>query len=130
MTDVVLQVSGIMALPGIYNNISTPVLWGTYWLAYLVGGILFTVSSALYVLETQKKWYLPAPKVLGWWIGILNLIGSVGWTLSASFGYCSPSWCAYQSNLSTLWASFAFLFGSLLLWYEALDKYPVHRAEA
>ncbi|KAF2158427.1 hypothetical protein M409DRAFT_31059 [Zasmidium cellare ATCC 36951] len=127
---VVFYVSGIMALPGIYNKISTPVLWGTYWLAYLVGGVLFTVSSLLYVLETQKKWWLPAPKVLGWWIGVFNLTGSVGWVLSASFGYCSPSWCAYQSNLSTLWASFAFLFGSLLLWYEALDKYPVYRAKA
>lgn len=74
----IFYVSGIMALPGIYNKISTPVLWGTYWLAYLVGGILFIVSSALYMLETQKKWYQPAPTVLGWWIGVWNMVGSVG----------------------------------------------------
>ena len=43
----IFYISGIMALPGIYNNISTPVLYGTYWLAYLVGGILFVVSSVL-----------------------------------------------------------------------------------
>ncbi|KAL9073644.1 MAG: hypothetical protein Q9157_004674 [Trypethelium eluteriae] len=125
---VIFYVSGIMALPGIYNKISTPVLDGTYWLAYLVGGILFVISSVFYVLETQSAWYIPAPKLIGWWIGVLNLIGSVGWTLSASFGYCSASWCVYQSNLSLLWASWAFLFGSGLLWYEALDKYPVERA--
>ncbi|CAK3926089.1 integral membrane [Lecanosticta acicola] len=124
----VFYVSGIMSLPGIYDKISTPVLYGTYWLAYLVGGILFIVSSVLYMLETQKTWWKPAPSVIGWWIGVWNLIGSIGWTLSAAFGYCTPSWCEYQSDLSLIWASFAFLFGSLLLWYEALDKYPVKRA--
>lgn len=125
---VIFYVSGIMALPWIYDKISQPVLYGTYWLAYLGGGILFVVSSALYMLETQPKWYLPAPRVLGWWIGTFNMIGSVGWTLSAAFGYCTASWCEYQSDLSLLWASLAFLMGSLLLWYEAMDKYPVIRA--
>lgn len=125
---VIFYISGIMALPGIINNLSQGVLWGIYWLAYLVGGVLFTVSSVLYVLETQPTWYTPAPSVIGWWIGVWNLIGSIGWTLSASFGYCSASWCEYQSDLSLLWASVAFLIGSLLLWYEALDKYPVVRA--
>ncbi len=117
-----------MALPAIYDNLSQGVLWGVYWLAYLVGGILFVVASAMYMLETQPTWYTPAPHLLGWWIGLWNTIGSVGWVLSASFGYCSASWCGYQSDLSLLWASVAYLIGSLLLWYEALDKYPVERA--
>lgn len=82
----IFYISGIMALPGIVNNISRPVLLGTYWLAYLAGGILFVTSSFFYIIETQPKWYTPAPHVLGWWIGIFNLIGGVGWTLSASFG--------------------------------------------
>lgn len=119
-----------MALPGIYNNTSQPVLWGVYWLAYLIGGILFVTASLLYMLEVQPKWYKPAPKRIGWWIGTWNLVGSVGWTLSASFGYCSASWCEYQSDLSLLWASIAFLIGSALLWYEAMDKHPVKIAKA
>lgn len=124
----VFYISGIMALPGIYNNLSQGVAYGVYWLAYLVGGILFVVSSAFYMLETQPNWYTPAPRLLGWWIGVWNMIGSVGWTLSASFGYCSASWCSYQSDLTLLWASAAFMIGSFLLWYEALDKYVVQRA--
>lgn len=123
----IFYISGIMALPGIYNNTSQPVLWGVYWLAYLVGGIFFIISSALYVIETQQKWWKPSFHLLGWWIGVWNLIGSVGWTLSASFGYCNTHWCEYQSDLSLLWASVAFLVGSMLLWYEALDKYPVEK---
>lgn len=125
---VIFYISGIMALPWIYDACSQAVLWGVYWLAYLVGGIFFVASSALYMLETQPTWYTPAPHVLGWWIGVWNMIGSLGWTLSASFGYCSTSWCAYQSDLTLVWASTAFLTGSLLLWYESLDKYPVVRA--
>ncbi|EME38238.1 hypothetical protein DOTSEDRAFT_83702 [Dothistroma septosporum NZE10] len=127
---IIFYISGIMTLPGIINNISTPVLWGTYWLAYLVGGILFVLASLLYMLETQPSWWKPAPRLIGWWIGAWNLVGSVGWTMSAAFGYCTAHWCEYQSDLSLLWASIAFLVGSVLLWYEALDKHPVVRAKS
>ncbi|KAI6824839.1 hypothetical protein KC332_g8325 [Hortaea werneckii] len=123
----VFWVSGLLALPGIYNHLSQGVLQGIYWLTYLVGGVLFVISSLLYMLETQEKWYLPAPHALGWWIGAFNMIGSVGWTLSAAFGYCTTSWCGYQGDLSLLWASIAYLIGSVLLWYEAMEKYPVVR---
>jgi hypothetical protein len=121
----IFYVCGICSLPGIYSNMSLGVARGVYWLTYLVGGVLFIVSSVLYMLEVQPNWYTPAPRVLGWHIGLWNLVGSVGWTLSASFGYCTASWCEYQGQLSLTWASVAFLIGSLLLWYEALDKYPV-----
>ena len=33
--------------------------------------------------------------------------------------------CEYQSDLTLTWASIAFLIGSLILWYEAINKYPV-----
>ncbi|RMY73383.1 hypothetical protein D0862_14296 [Hortaea werneckii] len=123
----IFWVSGLLALPGIYNHLSQGVLQGIYWLTYLVGGVLFVISSLLYMLETQERWYLPAPHALGWWIGAFNMIGSVGWTLSAAFGYCTTSWCGYQGDLSLLWASIAYLIGSVLLWYEAMEKYPVVR---
>jgi hypothetical protein len=123
----VFYVSGICTLPPIYNNMSRGALEGVYYLTYLVGGVLFVISSVLYVLETQPTWYTPAPHLLGWHIGVWNLIGSVGWTLAASFGYCTPSWCAYQGDLTLIWASVAFLIGSMLLWYEALQKYPVEK---
>lgn len=123
----VFYVSGVLDIPGVYDHLPQGVLWGVYWLTYLVGGVIFVVASALYMLEVQPNWYTPAPHLLGWHIGVWNLIGSIGWTLSASLGYCSASWCSYQSNLSLLWASTAYMIGSVLLWYEALDKYPVER---
>ncbi|KAJ5601868.1 hypothetical protein N7510_011402 [Penicillium lagena] len=123
----IFYICGICTLPPIFNNLSRGALEGLYYLTYLVGGVFFVISSLLYVLETQPTWYTPAPHLLGWHIGVWNLIGSVGWTLAASFGYCTPSWCAYQGDLTLIWASAAFLIGSMLLWYEALQKYPVEK---
>lgn len=48
----------------------------------------------------DEKWYKPAPHVIGWHAGLWNLIGAVEWILSASFGYCSASWCEYQGDLT------------------------------
>lgn len=124
---IIFWVSGIMSLPQINQNVSLETMFATYWLAYLVGGLHFVTASILYMVETQDRWYMPNPRALGWWVGAWNLVGSVGWTLSASFGYCQETWCTFQSHLSLLWASCAFLIGSLLLWYEAMEKYPVER---
>ena len=120
-------VTGICSLPGIYSNMSTDVARGTYWLAYLIGGVLFFIASILYMLETQSTWYTPAPHLLGWNIGLWNSIGSVGWTLAASLGYCTSSGCEYQGELTLIWASAAFFIGSMLQWYEALEKYPIDK---
>lgn len=39
------------------------------------------------MLETQPKWYIPAWNVLGWHIGFWNLIGALGFTVSASTSF-------------------------------------------
>ena len=80
------------------------------------------------MLENQTAWWKPAQHLLGWHMGVWNLIGSVGWTLAASLGYCTSSWCEYQGQLTLIWASLAFFVGSMLLWYEALGQYPVEKA--
>jgi hypothetical protein len=94
------------------------------------------------MLETQQKWYLPAPKVLGWHIGVWNLIGvrsctltpfshadrrkGIGFTLCGALGFgAANSGCVYQGSLATFWGSWCFLIGSAIQWFEALDKHPV-----
>ena len=124
----IFYITGICSLPGIYDHMSLGVARGVYWLSYLVGGVLFIISALLYMLENQTAWWKPAPHLLGWHIGVWNLVGGVGWTLAASLGYCTSSWCEYQGQLTLIWASFAFFVGSMLLWYEALEKYPVEEA--
>ena len=117
----IFYICGILSLPGI--ELTKVERQGAYYFPYVFGGVLFATSSILYILETQPNWYTPQPFNIGWHIGVFNFIGGVGWTLAAAFGFCDPYWCKYQSELSLIWASCAFSFGSALQWYESLDKY-------
>jgi hypothetical protein len=121
----VFWISGFTALPGIYNKMSRTVTIVLYWTPQVVGGTGFILSGLLFMLETQSRWYKPAFGTLGWWIGAWNLIGGVGFTLCPAFGYDTSEWAQYQACLSTFWGSWAFLIGSVLQWYESLEKFPV-----
>jgi len=121
----VFWISGFTALPGINNKLSSAALNGAYWFPQILGGSGFIVSGTLFMIETQKHWWQPAPSVLGWHIGLWNLIGGVGFTLCPAFGIDTASWAQYQASCSTFWGSWAFLIGSLIQLYESLEKNPV-----
>ncbi|KAH7356575.1 integral membrane protein [Rhexocercosporidium sp. MPI-PUGE-AT-0058] len=123
----IFWISGFTALPPIYSRLtSTAAQNGAYWLPQVLGGTGFIISGFLFMVETQQKWYLPAPKVLGWHIGVWNLIGGIGFTLCGALGFAaSNSGCVYQGSLATFWGSWCFLVGSVIQWYESLDKHPV-----
>ncbi|KAL8827104.1 MAG: hypothetical protein Q9191_003387 [Dirinaria sp. TL-2023a] len=122
----IFWLSGLTALPGINTILSQNALDGIYWAPQIVGGTGFIISGTLFMLETQTIWYVPAPGVLGWHIGFWNLVGAYGFTLCGALGpaYAS-SGAQYEASLATFWGSWAFLIGSLIQWYESLDKYPV-----
>lgn len=121
----IFWISGLTALPGIYDRMSRPITIIFYWTAQVLGGSGFIISGTLFMLETQSKWWKPAFKTLGWWIGFWNLIGGIGFTMCPAFGYDQESWAQYQACLSTFWGSWAFLIGSVIQWYESLEKFPV-----
>lgn len=121
----IFWIAGFTALPGIYDTLAPDALAGAYWTPQVIGGVGFVTSGFLFMLETQPNWYTPAPRTLGWHIGLWNLVGGVGFTLCPAFGYSTKSWAEYQASLSTFWGSWAFLVGSAVQWYESLQKYPV-----
>jgi len=55
------------------------------------------------MIETQKHWWQPAPKVLGWHIGFWNLIGGFGSVLR--FPPCSDAHadCFQVHVMSRFW---------------------------
>ncbi|KAK3360298.1 hypothetical protein B0T25DRAFT_515627 [Lasiosphaeria hispida] len=122
----VFWVSGFTALPPLYAALSDPAVTGAYWLPQVAGGTGFIVSSALFMLEVQDRWYRPALRLLGWHIGFWNLVGSVGFTLCGGLGFgIAGVGVEYAATLATFVGSWAFLIGSVIQWYESLDKYPV-----
>ena len=107
----IFWIAGFTALPGIYNHLDVAETNGVYWTPQVIGGTGFVVSGILFMIETQKKWYMPAPKVLGWHIGLWNFIGGVGFTLCPIFGFSSIN-IGFQAACSTFWGSWAFMIGS------------------
>lgn len=82
----IFWISGFTALPGIMNNLSPELSDGVFWTPQVIGGSGFILSGWLFMIETQKHWWQPAPTVLGWHIGFWNLIGGFGSVLvSPSF---------------------------------------------
>jgi hypothetical protein len=72
----IFWIAGIAALPPVLDRLTSVTAQNcVYWLPQVIGGSGFIVSGTLFMLETQKKWYIPAPKVLGWHIAVWNLIG-------------------------------------------------------
>ena len=99
----------------------------------VVGGMGFIMSSAILMYEVQTKWWRLAPGDIGWqgrWslrasltlVGFWNLIGAIGFTLCGALGYAHGSKTEYQSGLSTFWASWAFLIGSVVQLFEAIFR--------
>jgi hypothetical protein len=52
----IFWISGVTALPPIYNALSVPVMNGVYWAPQVVGGTGFIVSGLLFMTEVQEKW--------------------------------------------------------------------------
>lgn len=101
----VFGISGITALPGILDHLEPQwVLNVAYWIPQVIGGSGFIVSSSLYMLETQRKWYIPAPNLLGWHVAFWNLIGAIGFTLCGALGMAyGNSGAQFQAGLATFW---------------------------
>ena len=55
--------------------------------------------------------YIPAPSLLGWHIGLWNLIGAIGFTLCGALGFADDDGgpIEYALTLSTFVGSWAFL---------------------
>jgi len=76
----------------------------------VIGGSGFIISGILFMVETQPKWYMPAPKILGWHVGFWNLLGGIGFTMCGGFGFAlSVASFEYASALCTFVGGWAFL---------------------
>ncbi|KAK1044347.1 hypothetical protein LTS16_007430 [Friedmanniomyces endolithicus] len=68
----------VVIMPDILDSLDTWQTNAAYWIPQIVASALFLIASIMFTWETQEKWWKPEPGVLGWWIGFLSVIGSVG----------------------------------------------------
>ncbi|WVW81228.1 hypothetical protein I302_103219 [Kwoniella bestiolae CBS 10118] len=126
----IFWVSTLTGLPGVIPGFadgggSQAIIDIFFWTPQVVGGTGFIISSLIIMIEVQKKWWQPNVMEIGWWVGVWNLIGAIGFTLCGALGYASSSSKAeYQSGLSTFWGSWAFLLGSFCQVWEVIWREP------
>jgi YrhK-like protein len=88
------------------------------WRPDALGSIAFLVASVLAFLDASRGVVAGRSKPMDWWIGIVNLLGSIAFGVSAVAAYVLPSGNlrnAELSNLGTLVGAVCFLVGAILL---------------
>lgn len=89
------------------------------WLPNILGSILFLLSGYLAFIETCHAHWAWQPKSLTWWIVFINLLGCIGFTISAVYSIALPgteNGTAVAVALAfTLQGAICFLAGSLLM---------------
>jgi hypothetical protein len=94
------------------------------WAPNIIGSILFLASGYLAFIETCHAHWAWKPSSLSWWVVFINLLGCVGFMISAAFAMFLPE----PSNIEritlsiafTLLGAIGFLVGSLLMLPESV----------
>lgn len=126
----------ICGIPGVIGASQWQLQQTFIWTMQTVGSVFFIVSSWILMVEEQPNWYMPACGRIGWQSAFWNLVGAIGFLLSAVFGYlanwegrgvvCCQLW---GTAFNTYWGSWAFLIASVLLYYEVESKQPASFSE-
>ncbi len=95
------------------------------WTPDALGSVCFLVSSQLAFSVVCGRWFALGPRTRDWWIGLVNLLGSVAFGVSAVASLIQPSThepvSAHVANGATAAGALGFLIGALLL-YPRGDK--------
>lgn len=89
------------------------------WAPNIIGSILFLASGYLAFIETCHAHWAWKPNSLSWWVVFTNLLGCVGFMISAGFAIFLPeppnTEAVTVSVAFTLLGAIGFLVGSLLM---------------
>ena len=100
------------------SNLSVAAEDQRVWRPDALGSIAFLVASGLALMDARRGIIAGQPKPAEWRIGIINLLGSIAFGVSAVAAYVLPSgsvWDAELANLGTLVGAVFFLIGAVLL---------------
>jgi hypothetical protein len=96
------------------------------WTPDLLGCICFLVASYLAYAEVSNAWASLQPRHLSWWIGVINLLGSVAFFFSALYAFTGPDQlgmdAARMASIYTFSGALCFMLGSFLLLPEMFDQ--------
>ncbi len=113
-----------------YNAMSTSLSWVevdlVVWIPNLVGSVLFLLSGYLAFIETCHTFWAWRHASLTWWVVFINLLGCVGFMISALFAPVfseTPNPFATTVSLAfTLQGALCFFVGAILMLPETAIK--------
>ncbi|QDV18941.1 hypothetical protein Pan153_36020 [Gimesia panareensis] len=96
------------------------------WIPNYVGSILFLASGYLAFIEICHYYWGWQPGNLSWWIGSINLLGCIGFMMSAFFAFTAPGpevdWIVMVSVAFTLQGAICFFLGAVLMLPETVRE--------
>lgn len=113
-TSVVFGFPGVLApddILGLSTFVFTPLL---------IGGGIFTISNIMLLLFVQDRWYKPRFGAAAWQASLWNVIASM---LFAITGVLLLGGYTLAGSVALFIGSWAFLFGSVIQWYDMMPFY-------
>jgi hypothetical protein len=89
------------------------------WTPDVIGSVCFLIASYLALIEVSHRFWSVQPGQVGWWIAVLNMLGSVAFMLAAVFTFFLPpsgemTW-VWGANFFTLVGAACFFSASYLM---------------
>jgi len=94
------------------------------WVPNIIGSILFLASGYLAFIETCHSHWAWQPTSISWWVVFANLLGCVGFMVSAICAVSLPTATTEASTVATMFTllgAIGFLAGSLIMLTESND---------
>ncbi len=102
------------------------------WIPNFVGSILFLASGYLAFIETGHRYWAWRPGNLSWWIVLINLLGCIGFMISALLAWTLPEpaapWRETLSVTFTLQGAVCFFLGAVLMLPETIREEAIRIA--
>jgi len=120
---IIFLIGSITAIPGVIDFSNIPQYYGASLFPATFGGVLFTIAGLLQMVNCQDRWFLPSLTRLDWYIGLANMVGSIGFTLAGALPFVGTTDASLQAALASFWGSWLFMIGGALQWYHAMGNY-------
>jgi hypothetical protein len=116
------------------SNLSAELADQRVWRPDALGSIAFLVASGLALRDARRRVIADEPEPRTWKIGVINLLGSVAFGVSAVAAFVIPSTGdirnAALSNLGTLAGAVCFLTAAILMLSPANTDAPITRTRS
>ena len=70
--------TGVVLLMGVFHHFDAHEWDRYYFIPQMAASTCFIIANVLLTLKEHQKWYKPQFSARGWWVGVLAVIGSIG----------------------------------------------------